>query len=130
MNKQEKPQESNNTKKIKWIIGGGIIAAFASTLCCIVPLILFMLGLSGAWVSNLTAMEPYKPYFLSISIIMVSIGFWKVYYKPKVSKCGESSFCDISESNLINKIILWATVVVLIMLLIYPYVAPAILERF
>src|SRR5258708_21257504 len=40
---------------------GGILGALAASSCCIVPLILFSLGIGGAWIGNLTALAPYKP---------------------------------------------------------------------
>jgi len=39
-------------------VGGGLRAAAASS-CCILPLALFTVGISGAWIANLTALEPY-----------------------------------------------------------------------
>ncbi|MGH8614610.1 MAG: mercuric transporter MerT family protein, partial [Gammaproteobacteria bacterium] len=40
---------------------GGILAAIAASSCCVLPLVLFTLGISGAWISNLTALAPYQP---------------------------------------------------------------------
>ena len=39
----------------------GLAGAFLASACCIVPLVLVTLGISGAWIGNLTALEPYKP---------------------------------------------------------------------
>jgi hypothetical protein len=54
-------------KQGRWIAGGALIGAVLASACCIVPLVLVMLGISGAWIANLTALEPYKPYVTSIS---------------------------------------------------------------
>ena len=37
---------------------GGILGALAASSCCILPLALFMLGISGAWIGNLTTLAP------------------------------------------------------------------------
>ncbi|EMR15037.1 mercuric transport protein, partial [Klebsiella quasipneumoniae] len=29
--------------------------------CCLGPLVLIALGFSGAWIGNLTVLEPYRP---------------------------------------------------------------------
>src|SRR5258708_12919576 len=42
---------------------GGILAALGAASCCVVPFALFVQGVSGAWISNLTALEPYQPVF-------------------------------------------------------------------
>ncbi|MBE0974886.1 mercuric transport protein, partial [Escherichia coli] len=45
------------------LFAGGLAAILAST-CCLGPLILVALGFSGAWIGNLTALEPYRPIFI------------------------------------------------------------------
>src|SRR5258708_16920370 len=47
------------------VAAGGILGALAASSCCIVPLILFSLGIGGAWIGNLTALAPYKPLFVA-----------------------------------------------------------------
>jgi len=44
---------------------GGLAAILAST-CCLGPLVLVALGLSGAWIGNLTLLEPYRPLFIGV----------------------------------------------------------------
>jgi len=43
------------------LAAGGVIGALAASSCCIVPLALFALGISGAWIGNLTALAPSLP---------------------------------------------------------------------
>jgi len=121
--------EDKKNVKTRWILGAGILAALASTLCCILPLVLFLLGISGAWVSNLVALDPYRPYFLTAAIIFVLIGFWKVDRKPKAEDCEPGSYCALPVSDRINKIMLWIASGFIVLTLLYPYVAPIILER-
>ena len=49
----------------KFLAAGGVIGALATSSCCIVPLVLFGLGVSGAWIANLTRLAPYQPYFIA-----------------------------------------------------------------
>src|SRR3546814_4530197 len=50
------------------LLAGGITALLAST-CCLGPLVLVALGFSGAWIGNLTALEPYRPFFIGAALI-------------------------------------------------------------
>ena len=50
-----------------WLAAGGVVGAFLASACCIGPLVLLTLGISGAWIGNLTALEPYKPIFAVIA---------------------------------------------------------------
>ncbi len=108
---------------------GGIVAALGASACCILPLLLFALGISGAWIGNLTALEPYKPFFIGAAVIFLSIGFYKTYSKPKAENCEEGSFCARPDSDRINKIALWAAAVLVGLAIIWPYIAPPLLER-
>jgi mercuric ion transport protein len=52
------------------LLVGGLAAILAST-CCLGPLVLVALGLSGAWIGNLTLLEPYRPLFITGSLVAV-----------------------------------------------------------
>ena len=52
----------------KALIAGGISALLASA-CCLGPLVLIMLGISGAWIGSLTLLEPYQPWFMGAAAI-------------------------------------------------------------
>lgn len=60
--------------------GGAAAAAAASAACCapiVSPLLVTVLGASGAvWV---TGLEPYSPYLLGGSIVLIGYAFWRVY---------------------------------------------------
>lgn len=111
----------------RWLAVGGILGALASISCCIVPLALFSVGITGAWMSNLTALAPYQPYFLAFTLVCLGVGFYKVYRKPQIA-CVEGSYCAKPVSNYVVKSALWVAVVLVIAALIYPWVAPWLLE--
>ena len=58
---------------------GGILGAIAASSCCIAPLVLFSLGISGAWIGKLTALAPYQPYFIVVTLACLGYGYWLVY---------------------------------------------------
>src|SRR5882672_9044030 len=80
------------------LAAGGILAALATASCCVVPFALFLLGISGAWISNLTALEPYQPIFTAIAFGFLGCGFYLVYRKPSVA-CAEGSYCADATSK-------------------------------
>ena len=49
------------------LFAGGLAAILAST-CCLGPLVLVALGFSGAWIGNLTVLEPYRPLFIGAAL--------------------------------------------------------------
>jgi mercuric transport protein len=78
-----------------------------------VPFALFMLGISGAWIGNLTALERYQPVFAVIAVACLGYGFYLVYRKQKIA-CAEGSYCASPSSNRVAKIGLWTASVLVI----------------
>jgi mercuric ion transport protein len=74
-----------------WMAVGGLLGALAASSCCILPLVLFGLGISGAWISNLTRLAPYQPYFIAATLGFVGVGYWLVYRSNRA--CADGSVC-------------------------------------
>jgi copper chaperone CopZ len=70
-----------------------VVAAALASMCCILPLGLGAIGLSGAVVSAF--FEPLRPYFLALSGVLLAIGFYFSFREPRV---GEA--CSMSASKL------------------------------
>lgn len=105
---------------------GGILAALAAGSCCVLPFALFTLGISGAWIGNLTALEPYQPIFAVTTAGFLAYGFYLVYRKPRVA-CADGSYCARPSSGRIAKVGLWTATVLVIIALGFPKLAPLFL---
>ena len=75
-----------------WLAVGGVLGALAASSCCIVPLVLFALGVSGAWIANLTQLAPYQPFFIAATAACLGAGYWLVYRARKVA-CADGEVC-------------------------------------
>lgn len=106
-----------------WFAAGGVFGALLASTCCIVPLVLVTLGVSGAWIGNLTALEPYKPLFAGIALVFIGFGFREVHFKPK-SACEDGSYCARPESALITKSALWLATALVVLALTINWWAP------
>ncbi len=72
----------------------GVIAAIASSSCCIIPLIALIGGLGGS-ASSMSWMEPLRPYLIGIAV--VSIGYaWYNHFKPK---SGGACCCSVEKTK-------------------------------
>ncbi len=102
--------------------GSMIAAAFAAigaSLCCIGPLVLLALGIGGAWISYLTALEPYRPLFTGITLIFLGLAFRKLYLVPQ--PCAPGDACAVTATRRNQRIIFWIVTVLLAALLTFPY---------
>ncbi|WP_460034686.1 mercuric transporter MerT family protein [Methylothermus subterraneus] len=67
----------------------GVAAAVGASACCVLPLVLVSLGIGGAWVGSLTAMAPYRPIFLGLTLLFLGLAFYQLYLKPRACAPGE-----------------------------------------
>ncbi|WP_444993884.1 mercuric transporter MerT family protein [Aliikangiella sp. IMCC44359] len=102
------------------------LAAIGASACCIGPLLLLSLGIGGAWMSNLTAMEPYSPYLTGITVIILAVVFRKLYLVPQ--NCEEGSVCANPEVLKNQRIIFWVVSAILIAMVTFPYYAEFIIS--
>ncbi|ADE14807.1 Mercuric transport protein MerT [Nitrosococcus halophilus Nc 4] len=109
----ETPAPEQTKRQNRLLVTGSLVGAVLASSCCILPLLLLTLGVSGAWISHLTVLAPYQPFFLVATFGFLGAGFWKVYWKPKV-RCEEGSYCASPTSDRVLKTALWiATALVL-----------------
>lgn len=116
-----------DVERQRLIAMGGILGALAVSSCCVLPLILFSLGLSGAWIGNLTALAPYKPLFAAATAALIGYGFYLVYRKPKLA-CADGSACTQSTSTRFVKFALWTAATLATIAFAFDYVAPLLLD--
>ncbi|WP_373088368.1 mercuric transporter MerT family protein [Sneathiella sp.] len=116
----------DDSRKAKLIAAGGILGAIAASTCCIIPLVLFSLGISGAWIGQLTALSAYQPIFIVITLGFLGYGYWLVYRKPKIA-CAEGEACARPLPNIIVKTALWFATALILLAFAWPYLLPLIL---
>lgn len=108
------------------VAAGGILGALAASSCCIVPLILFSLGIGGAWIGNLTALAPYKPIFVAGTTGLLGYGYYLTYWKPRRA-CADDAACARPIPSRLVQVALWFATVLVAAAFAFDYVAPVLL---
>lgn len=103
------------------LFAGGLAAILAST-CCLGPLILVTLGISGAWIGNLTLLEPYRPIFIGASLIALFFA-WRSIFRP-AEACAPDQVCAIPRVRTTYKIIFGVVCALVLVAIGFPYVMP------
>jgi hypothetical protein len=67
------------------LLAGGLAAILAST-CCLGPLVLIALGFSGAWIGNLTVLEPYRPFFIGAALLALFFAYRRIFRPAQACK--------------------------------------------
>ena len=103
---------------MKKIIGAGLFTAFAASLCCIAP-VLALLGGSSGIASAFSWIEPFRPYLISLTILVIGFA-WHQKLKPiKTDECG----CDTSAKPkfIQTKLFLGLATIFATLMITFPY---------
>jgi mercuric ion transport protein len=69
----------------------GLAALLAST-CCVIPLALAIVGISGVWIGQLTRMEPYSYPLTALAALALAVAGWRMW-RPAMR---EAMACDLA----------------------------------
>lgn len=100
----------------------GILAAIGASVCCVGPLVLLALGVSGTWIGNLTAMEPYRPIFVGLTLLFIGLAFRKLFRSRE--PCAAANACANPVVLRRQRIVFWVVTALLLGLLAVPWLAP------
>lgn len=103
------------------LAAGGLTAILASA-CCLGPLVLVSLGLGGAWVSNLTALEPFRPWFLGAAMVALFFAYRRLF-RP-ASACQPGEVCAVPATRRTYKLVFWVVAALVGVGLVFPYLTP------
>jgi mercuric ion transport protein len=110
INDEHRPEDSGRAPAALAI--AGLVAALAASSCCIVPLALFALGVSGAWIANLTRLAPYQPVFIAAALVCLGGGGWLVHRASR-QVCADGVLCARTLSlRLVRSVLIVAALLV------------------
>jgi mercuric ion transport protein len=102
------------------VVGG--LAALLASACCLGPLVLVTLGLGGAWIGNLTALEPYRPFFVGAALVALFFAYRRIFRPAQDCKPGE--VCAVPQVRRAYRVVFWIVAVLVLVALAFPYVLP------
>ena len=116
-------QAENTSDKtfLRTLLAGGLAALLAST-CCLGPLVLITLGLSGAWISKLTVLEPYQPIFIGAALVALFFA-GKPIWRP-AAQCAPGEVCALPRVKRAYKLLFLGVCTLVLLTLVFPLIAP------
>ena len=100
---------------------GGLATVFAS-ICCLGPLVLVSIGVSGAWIGNLTVLEPYRPIFIGAALVALFFAYRRIFRPAEA--CKPEEVCAVPQVKMAQKIIFLIVVALTGIALAFPYILP------
>jgi mercuric ion transport protein len=109
-----------------WLAGGGLIGALLASTCCVLPFVLFSLGVGGAWTGQLTALAPYQPWFWAVGTMFVVAGLVSVWRGRRA--CRVNGGCSPSRAQRIAHPALWPAAALLAVSALWPVILPILVD--
>ncbi|SRR5258706_5119532 len=102
---------------------GGVLAAIVASACCLGPFVLVSVGISGAWISNLAALEPFRPYALAVAVVCVAFAYQRIYRTTSAEACAPGTLCAMPQARRAQKIMFWILSALVLVSFGFPYAA-------
>jgi len=102
------------------------LAAMGASACCAGPLILLGLGVSGSWIGNLSLLEPFRPYFIGITLIIFALAFRTLYLLPQ--SCAIDTPCADSDQRRKQRRLFWISLLLAALIMAFPWYAPYLFD--
>jgi mercuric ion transport protein len=102
-------------------IVGAVLAAIGASLCCVGPLVLVTIGVGGAWVSSLTALEPLRPVFVLLALGFFAWAYHRLYRRAPACEPGR----PCADNGVIRRQrgLFWVALVGVVALVSFPWYA-------
>src|SRR6266851_3936408 len=117
---------ADNRRRQSLMAAGGLLGALAASSCCILPVALFGLGVTGAWIGNFTRLAPYQPWFIAATLAFLGYGYWLVY-RSSTRACTDGEACARPLPNRIVKTGLILATILVVAALGLDFISPLFL---
>jgi mercuric ion transport protein len=81
---------------------------------------LVLLGVSGAWIGNLTKLEPYRLYFVGGALVALFFAGRRIF-RPTQS-CQPGEICALPQTRRVYRILFAIVAALVLIALVFPYV--------
>lgn len=115
---------SRGHRRDRWLAAGGASGALLASACCVLPLVLFSLGIGGAWIGELTALAPYKPWFWAAGAGFVAAGFVSAWRGRRV--CQADGGCPPPPLQRVSQALLGLAALLLLVVAFWPWILPVL----
>lgn len=122
----EKPADQPAPGLPKGTLLASIVAGIAASTCCLGPLVLLTLGVSGSWIGNLSAFEPYRPIFIAVTLLFLALAFRKLYLVPQ--SCAVDAPCASPANLRRQRRLFWLVGIAVLAIMSFPWYGPYLLD--
>lgn len=112
---------AGSERKAGRLVALAVVASLLASTCCVLPLVLVLVGITGAWMSMLVAMKPVTPYAIAVCVGALGWAGW-LLFKPAAACDIEDGSCATTRPVVRRVFVVCALLIAL--LLSFPQFAP------
>jgi mercuric ion transport protein len=102
-------------------LAGSILAAVGATACCFGPLLMVLLGFGGSWAARIKVLEPLQPFFIALTIGLMSFAFHRLYVRPR--RCAPGEACEAPAVLRRQRAVFWIVAALIVFMAAFPWFA-------
>jgi len=100
------------------VLAGSVLSGILASACCIGPLVLTLLGVSGAAVGQ--RFEPLRPYLLVSTYGLLAAAFY-LSYRPVRPACAPGEQCAAPGGGRLGRLMLWIGTLSVLLATAFPW---------
>lgn len=99
------------------------LAALLASACCVLPLVLALVGISGAWISQLRWLQPYSNGMMALAMGALGLAAWRIF-RPQAMPACDADGIDCRTRNAAARRWFWLVALLTLIPLLTPVLAP------
>jgi mercuric ion transport protein len=108
-------------RKAGGLLGFAVLAAILASTCCVLPLVLVLVGITGAWMVHLTVLKPLTPWAIALTLGALGWAGW-LLFRPAAACAVDDENCATTRPAM-RRLFLGCAVFIAL-LLGFPLIAP------
>jgi mercuric ion transport protein len=108
-------------RKASGLLAFAVLASVLASTCCVLPLVLVLAGITGAWMVHLTALKPLTPYAIALTLGTLGWAGWLLFRPAAACAIGDQS---CATTRPVMRRVFIGCAVFIALLLGFPLIAP------
>ena len=98
------------------------LATLLASACCVLPLALVIVGLSGAWIARLQLLAPYATALSVVAVAALALAGWQIFRRRETTCNADGSPCELVRAS--TRRWFWAVAALALVPIVVPLLAP------
>ncbi|WP_051971534.1 mercuric transporter MerT family protein [Massilia sp. 9096] len=108
-------------RKLGGLIALAVLSSLLASTCCVLPLVLVLVGVTGAWMAHLQAVKPFAPYAIALTVALLG---WAGYLVLRPARACDRADGACATTRPIMRRVWLGSALFIALLLGFPLIAP------